>query len=250
MKRVLIIGATSAIAIATARRFAAEGAQIVLAGRHPDRVAAVQSDLVARGAKEVKSILGDLSDTSLHPRFCEQALSAFGGLDVVLLAYGVLGSQEACNTDFAAAHEVLKVNLVSPISWLTILAEAFRQKGSGSIAVIGSVAGDRGRKSNYLYGTAKGGLERFLQGLRNRLFSSGVRVITIKPGFVDTPMTKDFPKGPLFASAETVGDVIFRAISGKGLVGKCDVVYAPWFWCFIMLVIKHIPEALFKRLSI
>lgn len=250
MTRVLIIGATSAIAVATARKFAAQGAKLVLAGRHPDRVAAVQSDLIARGATDVKVILGDLSDTSSHPRFCEQAIAAFGGLDIALLAYGSLGDPERCATDFSAAQEVLQVNFISAVSWLTILGEAMRNAGQGTIAAIGSVAGDRGRKSNYLYGAAKGGLERYLQGLRNRLFASGVRVVTIKPGFVDTPMTQDMKKGPLFASAECVGETIYRTLAGKGITGKCDVVYVPWFWRFIMLIIQHIPEFIFKRLSL
>jgi short-subunit dehydrogenase len=135
--------------------------------------------------------------------------------------------------------------LLSPIACLTWLANYFETRGKGNITVITSVAGDRGRQSNYIYGAAKGGLSIFLQGLRNRLAPKGVSVTTIKPGFIDTPMTAHIKKGPLFASPETVGKRIHQAM----LKGE-SVVYTPFFWRFIMLIIQHIPEFIFKKMKL
>jgi NAD(P)-dependent dehydrogenase (short-subunit alcohol dehydrogenase family) len=179
---------------------------------------------------------------------------------VVLLAYGSLGDHVRATTDAEEAETILRVNLNSPVCWLTLLAERLRaqidatkgNRAGVTLAAIGSVAGDRGRKGNYIYGSAKGGLDRFLQGLRNRHHGSGLRVVTIKPGFVDTPMTAEFKKGPLFASADRVGESIFRSLEQPSWYTTLsgDVLYVPWFWRGIMCVIQHIPEVIFRRLSI
>jgi short-subunit dehydrogenase len=168
-----------------------------------------------------------------------------GGIDIVLIAHGSLPDQKACEQDTQKTLEAINTNAISTISLLTYLANHFERQGRGTIAVISSVAGDRGRQSNYVYGTAKAAVTVFLQGLRNRLYKSGVQVLTIKPGFVDTPMTAAFKKGLLWASPEEIAKAIYIAIATTK-----DIIYAPWYWRWILLIIRHIPEILFKRLSL
>jgi decaprenylphospho-beta-D-erythro-pentofuranosid-2-ulose 2-reductase len=163
----------------------------------------------------------------------------------VLIAHGTLPDQRRCEESVAETLAALEVNLTATIALLTLLANRFEAARQGCIAVITSVAGDRGRQSNYVYGAAKGGVERFLQGLRNRLFRSGVAVITIKPGFVDTPMTAGVVKNALFASPRRVGRAIYRAIEARR-----RVVYIPWFWRPIMFLVTALPESIFQRLRL
>jgi len=245
MRKVLIIGASSAIAEACARRFAAAGDRLFITARQPARLAALQADLGIRGAARVAGALLTVGDDSRYPALIDEAFSALDGLDTVLIAHGSLPDQQACQGDAALTRQALEVNALSVIALLTLLAERFERQGHGTLAVIGSVAGDRGRQSNYVYGTAKAAVATFLEGLRNRLHPAGVRVLTVKPGFVDTPMTTDFPKGPLWASPERVAEGIVRAVER----GR-DVVYLPGFWWPIMLLIRHIPEFVFKRLRL
>jgi len=240
--RVAIFGATSAMAQAVARSFAADGVRLVLVARHPRRLEAIRGDLLVRGAAAVESRVADLADLDGLAGLVAEVSAVFGGLDAVLIAHGSLGDQLAGQRDFAVAVRELTVNLLSPIALLTALAPVMETQGSGTIAVIGSVAGDRGRQSNYLYGTAKGGLGIFVQGLRHRLARSGVRVVLVKPGFVDTPMTAAFPKGPLWAKPEQVARDIRRAMARGSAV-----LYTPWFWRWIMLIIRLLPDALFLR---
>lgn len=243
--KILIVGATSAIAAATARLFAESGHDLFLAARDPDKLDATADDLRVRGAGQVKTATLDVLDYDRHEAILKSAIDALGGLDSVLLAHGTLPDQAACEQSFDETRRELEINALSSISLLTLVANYFEAEGAGQIAVISSVAGDRGRQSNYVYGAAKGALSTFLQGLRNRLYKSGVHVLTIKPGFVDTPMTAGFEKGPLWASPEQVARGIVRALEKE-----TDVTYLPWFWRYIMLVIKLIPERLFKRLSL
>lgn len=245
MNKILIIGATSAQAQATARLFAADGARLFLAGRNPQKLGDVAVDLKARGAASVDSMITDLNDFSRHQELIDAADASLDGLEAALIAHGSLGDQAAGQADFAVAEQELKTNLLSAISLLTILANLLEARGGGCLAVISSVAGDRGRQSNYIYGTAKGGLSIFLSGLRNRLQRSGVHVLTIKPGFVDSPMTAAFEKGFLWAKPEAIAQTIHSAM----LKGK-DVVYAPGFWRLIMFIIRALPEWLFKRLGL
>lgn len=245
MKRVLIIGATSAIAGAVARRFADNGAHLFLVARSAERLSAVADDLRVRGAASVDTLQLDVLDFSRHWQVVEAAVGSLGGLDHVLIAHGSLPDQRACERDAALAVREFNTNCVSVISLLTEIAAVMERQRSGSIAVISSVAGDRGRQSNYLYGAAKGALSVFLQGLRNRLYRAGVAVVTIKPGFVDTPMVADVPKNALFADPERVGKRIQEAME-KG----AGVVYVPWFWRPIMVAIRSIPEHVFKRMRL
>jgi short-subunit dehydrogenase len=244
-RKVLILGATSAIAQATAKRLARDGDGLFLVARNAVRLEIVARDLQLRSAGVVRTLAVDLNDFSGHARILDEAERALDGLDTVIVAHGLLGDQEQCQTGFAAAEIVLRTNFLSVVSLLTPLAQKFESRGTGTIVGISSVAGDRGRKSNYVYGAAKGGLSLFLQGLRNRLHASGVRVVTVKPGFVNTPMTSHLKRGLLFTEPETIARGIHRAIS-RG----ADVVYLPWFWRIIMTVIRLIPEPIFKRLQL
>lgn len=245
MKRVLILGATSAIAEHTARLFAARGDQLWLVARNAQRLKTISDDLRVRGARDCDYRVADLTDNTGHAGLLRDATEQLGGLDVVLIAYGTLGDQMAGEQDFANALQELQTNCLSVLSLLTLLANQLQQQGHGCIAVVSSVAGDRGRQSNYIYGTAKGALTIFLQGLRNRLGKTGVQVLTIKPGFVDSPMTRDFNKGPLWVKPAAIAQGILKAIDKNK-----DVVYLPFFWRYIMLIIRLIPEKLFKRLSL
>lgn len=245
MKRVLILGASSAIAEQTARLFAARGDQLLLVARNAQRLKTICDDLRVRGARDCDYRVADLADTTTHAALLREATTRLDGLDIIVVAYGTLGDQKAGEADFGNTLQELQINCLSVVSLLTLAANQFEQQRSGCIAVISSVAGDRGRQSNYIYGTAKGALSIFLQGLRNRLYKANVQVLTIKPGFVDSPMTKDFKKGLLWVKPAVIAQGILKAIDKRQ-----DVVYLPFFWRYIMLIIKLIPEKLFKRLSL
>ena len=245
MRKILIIGAASAIAEATARRFARDGDRLYLVGRNPERLAAIANDLKIRGATQVETTQMDANDTGRHAELISQAEAALGGLDTLFIAHGTLPDQKACEASFETALQELQNNCLSVLSLLTHIANRFEAQRHGTIAVISSVAGDRGRQSNYVYGTAKAAVSTFLQGLRSRLHRVGVHVITVKPGFVDTPMTAGFPKGFLWAPPETIGNGIYQSIAQNR-----DVVYLPWFWRGIMAMIRIVPESLFKCLNI
>jgi decaprenylphospho-beta-D-erythro-pentofuranosid-2-ulose 2-reductase len=240
MERVLVLGATSAIAQQVARLYAARGASLFLVARNAERLAAVADDLRVRGAS-VETAVADLDDPTLHDGLFTRAAP----LEIVLLAHGVLGDPQRTARDAAAAEEVLRTNLLAPVSLLTRAAQRMEEQRSGCLVALSSVAGDRGRASNAVYGASKAGLTAFLSGLRNRLYRTGVRVVTVKPGFVDTPMTAHLPKNPLFASSERVARDLVRAVDR----GR-DVVYTPWWWRLVMLVVKLVPERIFKRLSL
>ena len=245
MKNILILGATSAIAEKFAQRYAKQGHRFYLTARNGERLANIADDLKVRGANEVMVHAVALTDSRGHEDFIDNVVKSFGKLDIVLFAYGSLSDQHACEASIDLTLAELSTNCLSVIALLTVLANVMQQQGTGTLAVISSVAGDRGRQSNYIYGTAKGALTIFLQGLRNRLDRHGVHVLTIKPGFVDTPMTQDFKKGLLWVSPENIARGIERAINKRK-----DVVYLPFFWRYIMLVIMLIPERFFKRMSL
>lgn len=245
MRKVLIVGATSAIAEAVARLLAAQGDLLYLVGRRAEALEAIAADLRVRGAARVQTEAMDANAIERHAALLDNADVALGGLDTVLIAHGTLSDQAACQQSVALTFQELHTNALSVIALLTLIANHFEAQRVGTIAVISSVAGDRGRQSNYVYGTAKAAVSTFLSGLRQRLYKSGVQVVTIKPGFVDTPMTRDFSKGLLWAKPERVARDIVRAMEN----GK-DVVYTPGFWWAIMQLIKSIPEFVFRRLSL
>jgi decaprenylphospho-beta-D-erythro-pentofuranosid-2-ulose 2-reductase len=245
MLKIMILGATSAIAHATARRFAADGASFYLIARNSDKLQTLQDDLKAYGAAQVDCITQDLTDTGTHAGLLDNAMGAMGGLDAVLVCYGTLPDQHVMQQDDDAARQEFDTNFLSVLSFLTVAANFFERQRRGVIAVVSSVAGDRGRASNYAYGASMAAKTAFVSGLRNRLNKAGVQVLTVKPGQVDTPMTAHMKKGVIWATPEQVGEDIYQAMRN----GR-DVIYTPWFWRYIMMIIRVLPEPIFKRLSL
>lgn len=245
MRKIFIFGATSALAEATARLFAKAGDSFFLVARDPDKLKVLADDLVVRGAAQVIRAVSDARDFNHHQPLVGEAFEALNGLDTVLIAHGTLPDQKACEQSFDLVRQEFEINSLGVLSLVTHAANRFELQGFGTLCVISSVAGDRGRQSNYVYGAAKGAVSIFLQGLRNRLNSKGVHVVTIKPGFVDSPMTAAFTKGRLWASPDQVAVGIYKAI-----IKKKDIVYLPWFWSPVMGVIRLIPETIFKRLQL
>lgn len=245
MKRVAIFGATSYLAEHVARLYAAEGAQLFLVGRSLPKLSAIAADLQFRGASKVDFQTVDLNDTdSLPPLINYMVESMSGSVDNILIAYGVLGEQKTSEQCAQTAKAELETNFVSPAILLDLLAIHFEKQKSGVIAVISSVAGDAGRRSNYIYGAAKSGLSAFTQGLRSRLHPFGVKVITIKPGPVETPMTVSVEGKPL-APASSVAKAIYRAMKK----GRPDILYIPSIWRPVMALVRALPEGIKKRLA-
>ena len=245
MKRILIIGATSAIAEHCARIWAANGDAMHLVARNEQHVQTIAADLKVRGASEVTTDCTDLNETFKHEQLLDAAYDALGGVDIVLIAHGTLSNQKSCELSVHETLAQIQTNALSSIGLLTLIANRLEAKKSGTICVISSVAGDRGRASNYVYGSAKAMVTTFTSGLRQRLYKSNVSVVTIKPGFVDTPMTSEFKKGFLWARPSVVGKKIVESIDKK----KSEV-YVPSFWWMVMLIIKPIPSKIFKGIRL
>lgn len=245
MNKILIIGATSAIAQAVAKIYATQGNKLFLIGRNETRLKIIADDLTARSSHNVSFYAADLNDFTQHQQLLMAAKNILEKIDMVFIAHGSLPDQKNCELSFAETLQQFSTNSLSVISLLTLLANDLEQQKSGCIAVITSVAGDRGRQSNYVYGSAKAMLDTFLQGLRNRLYATGVNVVTLKPGFVDTPMTQHLKKGLLFSQPDKVAQQIVKAIAKK----KC-IAYVPSYWRIIMFIIKAMPETIFRRLKL
>lgn len=243
--RILIIGATSAIAEAVARVYAARAANLYLLARDPQRGAAIAQDLTVRGATNVREATLDVTQLAAHSDTLDEAWAAFGGFDVVLIAHGTLPEQARCADDTHLTVREFTVNATATLALANAIAQRLVAQGSGTLAVISSVAGDRGRASNYVYGAAKAAVSAYTSGLRQSLHSRGINVLTIKPGFVDTPMTAAFRKGVLWATPGQVARGVVRAIDRRR-----SVVYLPWFWRIIMCIIRSIPEPVFRRLHL
>lgn len=247
MLRILIFGATSAIAQAVARQWVERGDAVFLVGRDAAKLAAIAADLGVRAQSSgrVGAIQADLDDVARHADSLDAARSFLGSIDVVLIAQGTLPDQAGCERDVSMALRALHTNGLAVVALCAAVANVLQAQGHGTLAVISSVAGDRGRASNYTYGAAKGLVSTFLQGLRGRLHRHGVHVVTIKPGFVDTPMTAGLRKGALWVQPAEIARGILKAVDRRR-----DVVYLPGFWRAIMLVILLIPERMFKRLPL
>jgi decaprenylphospho-beta-D-erythro-pentofuranosid-2-ulose 2-reductase len=240
----IVLGASSSIGRAFARRAAAEGADIVLAGRDTEDLQRIAADVALRSGRQVDVQYFDAQAMGQHDEFVQACVRREGPIDVVLL-FGVMPEQAATDDDFELARQSVEVNYLGAVSVLNRLAPHFEAQGDGRIVVLSSVAGDRGRIKNYLYGSAKGALNLYLQGLRARLFRSNVTVTTVKAGFLDTDMSYGMPGLFLVASPDACAAACL-SLSAKGR----EVAYFPFFWWGIMTIIKSIPERIFKRLSI
>lgn len=246
MSSVLILGATSTIAKETAHELAKGAMNLILAGRNEVELNRLKKDLEIRYRVDVDYKLFDALDFDQHEAFFAEVVSEHPSLDGVLLMYGAMSDQKEAEQDFTMTREMIDVNYTSAVSILNIVANYFEKEKRGFIGAVSSVAGDRGRKSNYIYGSTKAGLSTYMEGLRNRLHESGVHVLTIKPGMVDTKMTYGVvDDSPLLAKPETVAHDITKSIKKKR-----QVLYTPWFWVIIMFIIKIIPEFIFKRTDI
>jgi decaprenylphospho-beta-D-erythro-pentofuranosid-2-ulose 2-reductase len=242
--RVLILGAGSGIAQATARLYAAEGAILGLAGRNTGRLRCIADDLKVRGATEVETFDVDFTAAAAPATLAVMA-EKLGGLDHVILAYGVLGEQALAERDPISAQAIIDVNFRSAAAWSLAVAAILERQGSGAMVVLGSVAGDRGRRSNYIYGAAKAGLATLVEGISHRFRGIGPRAVIVKPGPTDTAMTAGMTKaGPLWATPEAVATVVRKAADRGG-----PVVYAPARWRFIMAVIRMIPSPIFNKMN-
>lgn len=244
MKKVLVIGATSVIAEHCARLWAARGDAVFLVGRNDERLQTIAADLKVRGAAQAHSYCMDLNSMYGHAAMLDAAEAEMGGIDTVLIAHGTLSNQKACEQSVEETLAEINTNALSTVSLLTHIANRFEARQEGAIALISSVAGDRGRASNYVYGSAKAMLTAFTSGLRQRLHKSNVAVVTIKLGFVDTPMTASLKKGLLWAKPASVAATIVRAIDKRK-----DEVFVPAFWWMLMAVINMIPHKIFNKLK-
>ncbi|UII19717.1 SDR family oxidoreductase [Fulvivirga ligni] len=240
---VLILGATSDIAIACAEKYLLDGHHLSLAARNADQLQIIAKDIEIRHNKKVDHYVFDALDYEKHDVFYN---SLQAKPDIVVWAIGILGDQEEAQASWETSRDIIGANYSSAVSLLNIVANDFESRKSGIIVGIGSVAGDRGRQSNYIYGSTKAAFEAYLSGMRNRLVKSGVHVLTVKPGFVDTKMTAgmDLPK-PLTAKPEQVAIKIVKAARKKK-----NVIYVLPVWRLIMLTIKLIPEGIFKKLKL
>lgn len=249
MKNIIIIGATSAISQAVAKQMLADDVCFHLVARNKDKLDIVAKDLLARGCAKTVCYHLDFNNLTEHVNLVEQISKNSEVIDILFICFGIMHAQTDCETDVIKAIEQVNSNYTSAVSLLVLFSQWMSQnsnsQNSGTIAVVSSVAGDRGRKSNYIYGSAKSGLNTFLEGLRYKLYDKGINVLTIKPGFVDSPMTADIKKGVLWASTEQVAKYIV-----KGIEKKKSIIYVPPFWYIIMGIIKLIPAFIFRKLNI
>jgi decaprenylphospho-beta-D-erythro-pentofuranosid-2-ulose 2-reductase len=239
VQSVLVLGGTSEIGVATARALVARRARtVVLAARNPERCAAVADELRAAGASQVEAVPFDATDTASHQAFVDDVFERFGDMDLALVAFGVLGDEED-------PVEVLTVNFVGAASVMTPLARRMSAQGHGTIVLLSSVAGERARQSNYMYGSSKAGVDAFAQGLGDSLAGSGVQVMVVRPGFVKTKMTAGRDPVPFSTTADAVaGEVV------KGLARGSHTVWAPPVLRLVMSVLRHVPRPLFRRLPL
>jgi len=242
---IAVFGGTSRIARAIAQRWAEDGHAVWIGARDVEEAERIAADLRVKTGVNAVAGAFDALDTDAHPALVDGIEDAVGPLDCAVLAFGDMGAEDDDHSDFAAARRVIDVNFTGAASLAEAVAGRMSERGAGTIVGIGSVAGDRGRQSNYVYGSAKGAFALYLQGLRNRLFKQGVHVMTVKLGFVDTRMTWGLDTKIPVASPEQAARAIHDAVRRR-----VDTLYYPPFWRAIMGVIKTIPERAFKRLSL
>ncbi|MGB8634753.1 MAG: SDR family oxidoreductase [Rhodanobacteraceae bacterium] len=244
MQRILIIAATSAIAEATARLYAEKGDALYLLARNIEHLQQIAQDLATRGAARVEHAGLDVTDFDQQQARLEAAWKAFETFDIVLIAHGSGEHEYEARTDIDLLRKQFTLNATATLALMAQLAERFKAQRHGTLAVISSVAGDRGRAANLLYGSAKSAIDAYASGQRQRMHKYGVNVLTIKPGWVDTPMTSELPKSRLFVQPERVARGIVHAIERRR-----SVVYLPWFWRPMMFAMRHIPEPVWKHMK-
>lgn len=241
---VLVLGGGSEIGLAVVRRLVARRARTVaLAGREPERLKPAADELLGLGATTVEVVAFDALEAAGHDRFVDEVFDRHGDLDLVLLAFGVLGDQEEAERDTGAALEVVRTNFLGAVSVALPVARRLRAQGHGTLVVLSSVAGERARRANFVYGSSKAGLDAFAQGLGDSLVGTGVRVMVVRPGFVHTKMTAGRPPAPLATTPEAVADVVVR-----GLETGAEVVWAPPVLRFVMSGMRHLPRSVFRRI--
>lgn len=245
VKSVLVLGGGSDIGAAIAERLVIDGARtVVLAGRRPERWEENVSRLRRAGASRVETIAFDALAPASHVAVVDEVLGRVGDLDVVVLAFGLLGDQATAEADPAEAVQVATTNYVGAVSALTVVAERLRRQGHGDLVVLSSVAGERVRRANYVYGSTKAGLDGFCQGLAAALAGSGVHLMIVRPGFVRTKMTAGLTPGPMSTTADVVADVTLA-----GLRRRARIVWAPPPLRWIFMVFRHLPTGVFDRIS-
>lgn len=244
VKNVVICGATSAIAQEVAKLFAAQGACLLLQSRDQQHLNAIRDDLLARGAAKVEVLVCDARELLSAESLLTFATEVLGQVDLLLLAFGTLGNQEKDQDQFDGQMDLFTTNTLAPFAILTTFANYMAQKKTGHLVVLSSVAGDRGRKLNYIYGASKAALTCYSSGLRARMSEHGVKVLTIKLGTVDTPMTAHLPRSPLSAKPNRIAHLILN-----GIQNDKKILYLPWYWRPIILIIKLIPESLFSKFT-
>jgi len=245
MKKILIIGATSAIAKSCAYIWASKNSSIILVGRNIKKLDIIKTELINKGSPWVHTFEIDLNNLNDHNPMLDFSEKEFGEIDIVFIAHGILTNQKICENNITETINVINTNAISTISLLTEISKRFINKKKGIIAVITSVAGDRGRASNYIYGSTKSMVSTFISGLRQRLDKHNISVIDIKPGFIDTPMTEGLKKNFLWVKPSTIAPIIVKNIEKKR-----SVIYVPYYWKAIMILIKSIPEFIFKKINL
>ena len=244
MNNILVIGATSAIAHSVCKKFCMEPSTFYLVGRSKEKLSIIADDLRVRGAITVHIDACDFVNPAEYENLSQRVIKLLPSFDIVFIAHGSLSDQDKCEVDTDYVSNELSVNFTSTIALSLLFSRVLKKQKHGTLAVVSSVAGERGRQSNYIYGAAKAGITAFCSGLRNKLIQDNVHVLTILPGFVDTPMTSHIPKNFLFASSDKVADDIVNAIKKKK-----DVLYTPFFWKYVMIIVRSIPEGIFKKLK-
>lgn len=246
VQSMLVLGGGSDIALATAKQLAGRRcSRVILAARRPEELDMAVEAVRAAGASDVEAVAFDAADTDSHEKFVAEMFDRYGDFDVVLFAWGVLGSQERASTEREHAVEIARTNYLGAISVSVPVIDRLKAQGHGTIVVLSSVAGERVRAANFTYGSSKAGLDGYFQGLADSLVGSGVRVMIVRPGFVVTKMTEGMEAAPLSTTPEAVAEAI-----AKGLARGSEMVWVPGALRYVMSVLRHVPRVIFRRLPI